>query len=487
MKPPVKTTKDAPKKLRQEEISSEEIYDSLRWFITFLICKSAGWMLIGAIVKGLALIQLIFPQVVPANAALSYGRLSAAASTILIYGFAAQGLFAIAFYSSAVFGKAKIRHCLLSYGALILWNIGVLTGAIGALVGEITGYEWFELPRYTGIILIVAAAMFAVGLTTILAADAEEAIHPSIWFFIVLVYGIFISIITSQLFFIVLPVSGVRQILIYIWLKNILFNVCLCGGVIGAVFYGLSELKFNLYSRRLALVAFFSLIIAGGFGNISPSMPLPRWVYELNSSASLLMIIPLLAAFLNTGLTLFYAKKTGEDKPPPYLLHYFTTALISGALYALCHVSMFSINISRITEFTIFSTGQDLLLICAVLFVFAGFSEITLPVLHNKSETRGSSVQMWLIIGGGFALAVSFLAGGFVQGANYYDYREKFVDAVNSIKPFIFIGFLAIIIIISGLLLFFYRSGKIVFQSIIIKIDELREMNRRGEKDEKLI
>ncbi|MGC8743465.1 MAG: cbb3-type cytochrome c oxidase subunit I [Verrucomicrobiia bacterium] len=487
MKPPVKTIKEAAKKWRQEEISPEEIYYSCRWFITFLIFKSAGWMLIVAVVKGLALIQLIFPEIAAATAALSYGRLSAAASTILIYGFALQGLLAVAFYSSAVFGKTKIQHSLLIYGALILWNIGVLTGAIGALLGDTTGYEWFELPRYTGMILSVAAALFAVGLTTILATRAEETIHPSIWFWTILVYSIFLTIVTSQLFFVALPVSGVSQLLIHIWLKNILFNICLCGGVIGAVFYALSELKFNLYSRRIALVAFFSLMIAGGYGNISPSMPLPKWVYEMNSSASLLMIIPLLAALLNTGLTLFYKKKSAENKSIPYPLHYFSTALISAAFFVICAVSMFSINISRIIEFSIFSTGQDFLLICAVLFVFIGFSEIALPMLHNKSEPRGSSVQMWLIIGGGFTLAVSFLTGGFIQGANFYDYREKFIDAINSIKPFIFTGSLAIVIIISGLLLFFYRSGKIVFQSIIIKINELRELNMGEEKDEKMI
>ncbi|MGC8888069.1 MAG: cbb3-type cytochrome c oxidase subunit I [Verrucomicrobiia bacterium] len=468
------------KKRAEPEPSADEINASCRWFITLLIGKSAVWLLIGTLMRGFALVELIFPDLTPATApALSYGRLCASASTALLYGFAFQALVAISFYSTCLLGRSKIQNRALVYGSIALWNIGVLSGAIGALFGDSTGYEWFELPHYSGTILIAASALFAVGLILLISNRSQPLIHPSLWFGIILPFGMFITITASQLFLVRFPTGGVQQFLIHNWLKNISFNSLLSGEIIGAVFYFLYVSKANLYSRRVALFSFFGLLILGGFGGISPSIPLPRWIFELSRAMYLLMIIPLAATFLNVGLTLLYSKKIGDTKFQPCPSLYFTTALISVGLFIIFGIAESSTTISRIVEFTLFSTGREfLLLFCGVVFTFVGFVETLLPALHNKETTTAAPLQMWIIIGGGLTLCISFLLGGFVQGASYYDYSETFIDAVNSVKPFLFLGLLANTVIVAALLLFLFRNGLIIIRAISSKITNLKELNR---------
>ncbi|HON07229.1 MAG TPA: hypothetical protein PLW02_03910, partial [Verrucomicrobiota bacterium] len=294
-----------PKKWQiKEEVSVDEVFNSLRWWGTFQIWNSALWLFITTALIGLALFELVFPELAPNFSAISYGRLTAASSTALLYGFAFQSLMIIAIYSCAVSNKVRLNGGGLMFGSLTLWNIGVFVAVIAALAGDTTGYEWFELPYYSGTILFLASSLFAIQLALILNNRSVERLHPSNWFWIILFFGLLLLIVFSQIFFARFPIEGAGQILFHNWFKNLAFNVIIGGGIIGSLFYFVPMiLQTELYSRRLALCAFFGIAIFGGYGGLSLSMPLPRWVIEVNNMFYLFMIIPFLAVFINLFFT----------------------------------------------------------------------------------------------------------------------------------------------------------------------------------------
>ncbi len=452
-----------PKKWQlKEEVSVDEIFNSLRWWVTFQIVNTALWLFIATALIGLALFELIFPELAMDFVATSYGRLIAASSTALLFGFAFQALMIIAIYSCAVSNKVNLRGGALMYGSLILWNIGVVVGVIAALAGDTTGYEWFELPYYSGTILFLASLLFTTQLALILNNSAVERLHPSNWFWIILFFGLLLLIALSQIFFARFPIEGAGQILFHNWFKNLACNVIIGCGIIGSLFYFAPMiLGVELYSRRLALCAFFGIAIFGGFGGLSLSMPLPRWVIEVNNMFHLFMIIPFLAVFIN----LFFTVK--NQKSSNVGLRYLYLAIIFWGTYILTGLASMNTEVNQIVEFTLYSAGRDyILVLCATMFVLMGCAEAILPQFSKSGKL---SFQFYLVLIGALIFSLSYLAGGFIQGANYYDYRVKFTDVIISIKPFMFAALLGCGILLGGILIFLYRCSAIMNRLIKTK------------------
>src|SRR5438034_7523366 len=62
---------------------------------------------------------------------------------------------------TAIWLMARLCRTVLRYPLLLVagagfWNLGVLLGVGGILVGDSTGYQWLEFPHYAAIVLFVA-------------------------------------------------------------------------------------------------------------------------------------------------------------------------------------------------------------------------------------------------------------------------------------------------------------------------------------------
>jgi len=99
-----------------------------------------------------------------------------------------------------------------------------------------------------------------------------------------------------------------------------------------------------------------------------------------------------------------------------------------------------------------------------------GCAEVMLP----QFETKKSSFQFYLLLIGALIFSLSYLAGGFIQGANYYDYRVKFTDVIISIKPFMFAALLGCGILLAGILIFLCRCNAIMNR--LIKTKQLNKI-----------
>ncbi|HON07214.1 MAG TPA: hypothetical protein PLW02_03835, partial [Verrucomicrobiota bacterium] len=85
-------------------------------------------------------------------------------------------------------------------------------------------------------------------------------------------------------------------------------------------------------------------------------------------------------------------------------------------------------------------------------------------------ENKKSSLQFYIVLIGALIFSLSYLAGGFIQGANYYDYRVKFTDVIISIKPFMFAALLGCGILFVGALIFLYRRSAVAISLIKTKL-----------------
>src|SRR5438874_11416802 len=78
---------------------------------------------------------------------------------VMVYGWASMAAMGTAIWLMARLCRTTLRHPLLIVAGVWFWNIGVLIGVIGILMGYSTGYDWLEFPPYCAVFLFVCVAV----------------------------------------------------------------------------------------------------------------------------------------------------------------------------------------------------------------------------------------------------------------------------------------------------------------------------------------
>ena len=107
------------------------VEDNVRWHLV-----SAGVFLVLAVVAGsVASLQLVFPELGARVAVLSYGRLSAAAMHLFLYGWLAPGFLAAVYFILPRISGRTIKGEWLALISLIVIAVAVASGAVLILAG----------------------------------------------------------------------------------------------------------------------------------------------------------------------------------------------------------------------------------------------------------------------------------------------------------------------------------------------------------------
>ena len=147
--------------------SAAEIDASCRLPVLHFFGASSFWLVMGSLLAVIASIKMHSAGFLADCPYFTYGRVRAASSNILLYGFAIQAGLALSLWLTARLARAPLAGAGWSVVAGKFWNIGVALGALGIFLGDNTGYEWFEFPRYATPILFAAYAVAAIqGLLT---------------------------------------------------------------------------------------------------------------------------------------------------------------------------------------------------------------------------------------------------------------------------------------------------------------------------------
>ena len=78
--------------------------------------------------------------------------------------------------------RTVLRYPLLLVAGAGFWNLGVLLGVGGILLGDSTGYQWLEFPGYAAIILFVAYTLVASWAVLMFRFRRGEQIYITQWY-----------------------------------------------------------------------------------------------------------------------------------------------------------------------------------------------------------------------------------------------------------------------------------------------------------------
>ncbi|MGB5657555.1 MAG: cbb3-type cytochrome c oxidase subunit II [Acidimicrobiia bacterium] len=164
-----------------EEATPEDarsgVEDNVRWHL-----MSAAVFLALAVVAGsLASLQLVFPDLGARIAALSYGRLSAAAMHLFLYGWLAIGFLAAVYFVLPRVSGRSVKGEWLALVSLLAIAAAAVSGAVLILAGLSDGRPYLEAPVFSEALLLIGLTLSTVVVTRTIAQDAGQLV-PAQWY-----------------------------------------------------------------------------------------------------------------------------------------------------------------------------------------------------------------------------------------------------------------------------------------------------------------
>jgi cytochrome c oxidase cbb3-type subunit 1 len=435
--------------------SVAEIDASCRLPLFVMFVSAAIWLLIGSAFGFISTLKFHNPNFLADSAWLTYGRTHPAAQNSFLYGFCLQAGLGVGLWVIARLGRTLVAHrWMVTIGAQ-LWNLGVTVGVLGILAGDGTGFENLDMPLYGARIVFLGYLLFGIWAVLTFHQRRERVLFVSQWFILAALFWFPWIYTTAYLLLVGFPVRGVAQAVIAWWFSNNLSVVLLWLIGLAAVFYFVPRLaQTELQSRYLALLTFWTLILFGPWCGIPNSAPVPAWMPALSTSATLWMLIPLLAAAVSVILTLRGKRASLVSSVP---LQFIWLGMVGFLIAGLMNIAAVLPPLSQVLQFTWFTAARaqansygffSLVMFGAIYYIVPKLSgiEFTSPKLV-RLHLRVAAAGLMLII-------VPLAVGGLVQGLNLQDPAVDFLKISRTTLTFLRASTMGDVLLAAGHLLF---------------------------------
>ena len=446
-----------------------EIDFSCRLPLLVLFISAAKWLVIGWVFELIASIKFHSPAFLADSAWLTYGRVHAAFTNSLIYGFCVQAGLGAAIWLLAHLGATKLaQRWLVTIGA-IFWNLGVTIGVIGILLGDSTGFEHLEMPGYAAILVFIGYLLIALWGVVTFRQRRERKIVAAQWFLLTALFWFPWIYSSANLLLVTFPVRGVAQAVVAWWFSDNLLVVWLSLVGLGSLFCFVPKLAGReLHSHYLALFAYWVLILVAGWGGIPNSAPVPVWMPVLSTIGTVLFLLGVVAVVLNLCETAGCSLRAVRGNA---FLSFFIFSVASFALAGLMRAGVALLDVNQTFHFTWFGPGlKELNLYGFFAMAMFGAVYVILPRLLGVGLPWPKLVRthFWLSAAGLALLVLPLVLCGFVEELKLENVNEPFAAVMRSTLPFLrvstigdlllLIGHLLFLTNIAGLVIGFYRA-----------------------------
>lgn len=433
--------------------SINEIDASCRAPLRLTVACGALWLLLGAALNALCAIKLIAPGFLATSPFWTYGRVQAAGTTALLYGFALPVAFGLCAWVLSRSGSVRLAGAGMVTIAGTFWNIGVSIGVFGIFCGDATGFDSFELPRCATPILFASYLLFAGCVVLTVHRRRSGALTIPQWFAITAIAWFGWTELTGDIFLLFNPARGIVAPLIASWHARNLEVVVLGFSCLALAFYFLPKLLNQpIGSRPLALFGLWTLALSGGFGG--QITPVPAWAASVNTAMGVLSFAAVLALSVSFWLTIRRHLNALDANPTLRFTYigvaFWIVASAQGVLAALP-------SVSQLVQFTFFEPARfGAFLFGFVVMVVVGAIEFVLPRVAggNLPSPRLRAAQFWCMLAGAGLTYFSRLVAGVAQGILLSDPSNSFPVVMRTLSPPLQTVALGEILVLVGVLCF---------------------------------
>jgi len=342
-------------------VSSEQYnYEIIKKFSIMALVWGVLGMGVGTYIAS----QLAFPFLNFDIAQITFGRFRPVHTTLVIFGFGGNALFATSYYIVQRTCQARLYSDSLATFTFWGWNIAIALGVITYMMGYTQGREYAEFVWPIDILITVTwVAYFWVFLRTLLRRS-QPHIYVANWFFMAFILATALLHIFNNL---QVPVSlfslesyslfsGVQDAMTQWWYGHNAVGFFLTAAFLGMMYYFVPKQAGRpIYSYRLSIIHFWALVFLYmwvGAHHLHWTA-LPDWVSTLAATFSILLLLPSWGGMINGIMTLSGA--WDKLRTDPIMLFLITALSFYGmSTFEGPMMSLKSVNaLSHYTDWTI--------------------------------------------------------------------------------------------------------------------------------------
>ncbi len=442
------------------------------------ILSAIFWGVVGIVIGLLISIQLWAPA---ANLApwLSYGRLRPVHTNGLAFGLGVGAIFGLFYYIVMRLCRRPLVFPRLARLHLWLFNAIIAAAAVSLLAGKSQSLEYAELEWPLDVAIVVIWVMFAVNVFATVIRRREEQMYVSLWYVLATVVAVAILYIVNNA---AVPAglwksyhayAGVNSANVQWWYGHNAVGFVFTTPILAMFYYFLPKTTgLPIYSHRLSIVSFWSLIFAylwTGAHHLVYS-PLPDWIQTLAIVFTLFLIAPSWGSVVNGYYTV------GADwskMRTNYLTKFFVMGITFYGLQTVQGPTQALRVVSQLIHFTDWvpghvhmgTMGWVTMTICASIYY-------VIPRIHGTEiySEKIANVHFWLVLVGQLLFSITMWITGIQQGALWKvqnadgSLKYSFMDGLVKNYPYWHTRTLAGIVFAVGMLLFVYNVLKTIQQ-----------------------
>ncbi len=401
--------------------------------------------------------------------AFGFGRIRMIHTTLVIFAFVCNGVFAGAYYSMQRLLKARMFSDVLSWTHFWTWQFMIVASMVTFFMGINTSKEYAEHEWPIDILITLSWVLFGINMFATIAKRRVRHLYVAIWFYI----GTWLAVAMLHIFNnLEVPLnfwksysaySGVKDALVQWWYGHNAVAFVLTTPVLGLMYYFLPKAANRpVFSYKLSIIHFWSLIfvyIWAGPHHLQYTA-LPAWAQAVGTGFSIMLIAPSWGGMLNGLLTLRGAWDKVREDP---ILKFFVVAVTCYGMATFEGPILATKTLNKIGHFTDWVIGHVHL---GALgwngFMTFGMIYYLLPILWRTKlySTKLANWHFWLGTLGIIFYAVPLYIAGFTQGLMWKQFNpdgtllwKNWLDTVTAIIPYYIMRFAGGLFYISGALL----------------------------------
>ena len=449
-----------------EQLERARIDASTRVPVLMFYASAMVWLLIGTLLAGFVSFKLHSPDWLSDVSFLTWGRLRPVHMNVMIYGWASMAAMGTAIWLMARLCRTTLRHPLLIVTGISFWNIGVLIGVIGILMGYSTGYQWLEFPPYAAVVLFVAYALIISWAVLMFRFRRGDQIYITQWYLL----GAFLWFpwlyAAAQAMLFVVPVQGVMQAAVGWWYANNLLFLWLGAVALGTAYYMIPKVIGRpVYSYHLATIGFWTYALFSSWTGMQRLVdgPFPAWMITASIAATILTIIPVATVGLNHHMTMQGYFPVMRYSPT---LRFTVFGAMSYTVFSVVGILMSLRSTARYLHFTEASIAYSHLGLYAFFtMIMFGSMYYIVPRLVGREWRYATLIKLhfWASAYGIGLMSLMLLVGGFVQGVSQNDPSLPFIESTGSVLPYLRGRTLAALLLTISHFIFAFHFGLMLF------------------------
>ncbi|MBZ0155749.1 MAG: cbb3-type cytochrome c oxidase subunit I [Alphaproteobacteria bacterium] len=417
----------------------------------------------------------------------TFGRLRVVHTNGLAFGLGVGAIFGITYYIVMRLARRPLLFPSLARFHLYLFNLIIALGALSLLAGMNQSLEYAELEWPLDLGVLALWSLFAVNVFGTILRRREEQLYVSLWYIIATVVAVAVLYLINNL---AVPAglfksysvfAGVNSANVQWWYGHNVVGFIFTTPILAMFYYFLPKSTgIPLYSHRLSIVAFWSLIFAYLWTGAHHLVytPVPDWLQTLAIVFTLFLIAPSWGSVVNGYYTIGSDWSSMRNN---YLTKFFLLGITFYALQTIQGPVQGLRTVSQLVHFTDWVPGHVHMgtMGWVTLTVTASVYYI-IPRIYNTEiySVRTANTHFWLVLIGQVIFSLTMWITGIQQGALWKavgpdgNLQYTFMETLVKNYPYWKMRTVAGIIFTAGMLFFVYtvfmtiRKGRMSAASV---------------------